>query len=61
MYKITATVKKAGNAPTAWTRYSKEKLTRPQCEKMLSGKTEAGRSREELVTLTNFKCTKAAK
>ncbi|MFW0766733.1 DUF1187 family protein [Trabulsiella odontotermitis] len=59
MYKITATVEKAGNTPTEWTRFSKEKLTKEQCEKMLSGKTEAGKSIKEVVTLKNFKCIKA--
>lgn len=59
MYKITAIVTKPGNAPTVWTRFSKEKLTKEHCEKMLSGKTEAGKSREEKVTLAKFKCVKA--
>lgn len=59
MYKITATVNKAGNAPANWTRFSAVKLTKEQCEKMLSGKTEAGISRMEKVKLTYFKCVKA--
>ncbi|EBU1155101.1 DUF1187 family protein, partial [Salmonella enterica] len=29
-----------------------------ECEKMLSGRTEAGKSREEKVTLEEFKCIK---
>lgn len=59
MYKITATVNKAGNAPARWTRFSEKKLSKTECEKMLSGKTEAGKSREERVTLHDFKCVKA--
>ncbi|EFQ1290499.1 DUF1187 family protein, partial [Shigella flexneri] len=38
MYKITATIEKEGGSPTSWTRYSKSKLTKSECEKMLSGK-----------------------
>ncbi|EFD0485136.1 double-strand break reduction protein RcbA, partial [Escherichia coli] len=41
MYKITATIEKEGGTPTNWTRYSKSKLTKSECEKMLSGKKEA--------------------
>ncbi|MFZ4218681.1 DUF1187 family protein [Enterobacter ludwigii] len=55
-YKITATVNKPGNSPIEWIRYSPEKLTRAQCEKMLSIKKEAGKSTEEKVTLENFSC-----
>ncbi len=49
MYKITATIEKEGGTPTNWTRYSKTKLTKSECEKMLSGKKEAGVSREQKV------------
>lgn len=59
MYKITATVNKAGNAPALWTRFSDKKLSKAECEKMLSGETEAGKSREERVTLHDFRCVKA--
>jgi antisense regulator of RalR protein len=59
MYKITATAIKAGNAPANWTRFSDKKLTITECEKMLSGRTEAGKSVEERVSLKNFKCVKA--
>lgn len=51
MYKITATIEKEGGTPTNWTRYSKSKLTKSECEKMLSGKKEAGVSREQKVKL----------
>lgn len=61
MYKITATVNKAGNTPASWIRFSATKLTKEQCETMLSGKTEAGVSRVEKVKLTYFKCVKAGK
>lgn len=58
MYKITAIIEKAGNAPTSWTRHSKVKMTRSECEKMISGKHEAGVSRIEKASLKNFKCVK---
>lgn len=58
MYKITAIIEKAGNAPTSWTRYSKLKMNKAQCEKMISGKHEAGVSRIEKATLKRFKCVK---
>ena len=54
MYKITATIEKEGGTSTNWTRYSKSKLTKSECEKMLSGKKEAGVSRK----LINFNCEK---
>ncbi|BEC99484.1 DUF1187 family protein [Escherichia coli] len=53
MYKITATIEKEGGTPTNWTRYSKSKLTKSEYEKMLSGKKEAGVSREQKVKLGN--------
>ena len=58
MYKITATIEKEGGTSTNWTRYSKSKLTKSECEKMLSGKKEAGVSREQKVKLINFNCEK---
>lgn len=54
MYKIIATIEKEGGTPTNWTRYSKSKLTKSECEKMLSGKI----SREQKVKLINFNCEK---
>ncbi|END9489869.1 DUF1187 family protein [Shigella sonnei] len=54
MYKITATIEKEGGSPASWTRYSKTKLTKSECEKMLSGEKEAGASREQKVKLINF-------
>ncbi|EIG8523218.1 DUF1187 family protein [Escherichia coli] len=60
MYKITATIEKEGGTPTNWTRYSKSKLTKSECEKMLSGKKEAGVSREQKVKLINFNCEKTS-
>lgn len=58
MYKITATIEKEGGLPANWTRYSKTKPTKSECEKMLSGKTEAGVSRKQKVKLVNFNCKK---
>ncbi|EAW1173082.1 DUF1187 family protein [Salmonella enterica subsp. enterica] len=61
MYQITATIQKAGNSPTTWIRFSKVRMTKAQCEKMLAGKTEAGVSHQEKVMLENFHCIKAGK
>ena len=58
MYKIVATIEKEGGSPINWTRYSKTKLTKSECEKMFSGKTEAGVSRKQKVKLINFGCEK---
>lgn len=57
-YKITATAHKPGNSPTNWVRYSPEKMTKTQCEKMLSVNKEVGVANESKVTLENFKCIK---
>nr|WP_249541662.1 DUF1187 family protein [Escherichia coli] len=43
MYKITATIEKEGGTPTNWTRYSKTKLTKSECEKMLLCKKRSRR------------------
>lgn len=56
--RITAIVKKPGNSPTNWVRFSDKKMNKAECEIMLSGRTEAGKSREEKVTLEEFKCIK---
>ncbi|EDX0371743.1 DUF1187 family protein [Salmonella enterica] len=58
MYKITATIIKAGNTPVGWCRYSKDKLTRQQCEKMFFKAKEAGKSFGEKVVLDDFRCEK---
>ena len=58
MYKITATVNKAGNAPALWTRFSEKKLSKTECEKMLSGKTEAGKSAKQSVVELEHRCAK---
>ncbi|HGA5462910.1 TPA: DUF1187 family protein [Salmonella enterica subsp. diarizonae serovar 50:k:z35] len=58
MYKITATNIKAGNPPVEWCRYSKEKLTLAQCEKMFFKSKEAGKSFGDSVTLEDFRCEK---
>ncbi|EAS2000199.1 DUF1187 family protein [Salmonella enterica] len=58
MYKITATIIKDGNPPVVWCRYSKEKLTRLQCEKLFFKAKEAGRSFGEKVSLEDFQCEK---
>lgn len=61
MYKITATIIKTGNPPIGWCRFSKEKLTQAQCEKMFFKAKEAGRSFGDSVTLENFRCEKVQK
>ncbi|EBD7602621.1 DUF1187 family protein, partial [Salmonella enterica] len=38
--------------------FSDKKMNKAGCEKMLSGRTEAGKSRKEKVTLEDFKCIK---
>ncbi|MFB5745104.1 DUF1187 family protein [Cedecea sp. S5-13] len=37
-------------------RFSEKRLTREQCEKMLSRSKEAGRTSEEKVTVSKFNC-----
>lgn len=61
MYKITATIIKAGNPPVDWCRFSEEKLTQAQCEKMLFKEKEAGKSFGDSVTLEDFRCEKVLK
>ncbi|EAB2293818.1 DUF1187 family protein [Salmonella enterica] len=58
MYKITAIINKPGGSPVQWTRFSVVRLTKRECEKRMSGKTEAGKSLEEKVTLENFECVR---
>lgn len=43
MYKITATIEKEGGTPTNWTRYSKSKLTKSECEKNALREKRSGR------------------
>lgn len=57
-YKITATVNKQGGMPTIWIHYSDKKLTQTQCVKMLSPRTQVGKSVSVKVTLSNFVCVK---
>ncbi|WP_369064229.1 DUF1187 family protein [Enterobacter sp. MALB-1] len=59
MFKITATIIKAGGTPAEWIRFSKHKMTREQCEKMFFRDTEAGKSYGVKVTIENFRCEKA--
>ncbi|OON35559.1 hypothetical protein BTJ39_22505 [Izhakiella australiensis] len=58
MYKITATIIKPGGMPAEWVRFSKEKLTKGQCEKLLFRAKEAGKSFGEKISLDNFKCVR---
>ncbi|EBS4547755.1 DUF1187 family protein [Salmonella enterica subsp. enterica serovar Newport] len=61
MYKITATIFKAGNPPIGWCRFSKEKLTKAQCEKMFFKAKETGKTFGEKVMLEDFSCEKVQK
>ncbi|WP_330983654.1 MULTISPECIES: DUF1187 family protein [Enterobacterales] len=58
-FKVTATVIKPGNTPTNWTRFTEKKLTKTECEKMLSVNKEVGVGIEAKVNLENFSCVKA--
>ncbi|CRB28876.1 TPA_asm: DUF1187 family protein [Salmonella enterica subsp. enterica serovar Typhi str. CT18] len=58
-YKITATIIKPGNPPVFWTRYSGNKMTRAECEKMLSIPKEPGRSFGDKVKVQDFRCVTA--
>ncbi|TNL03449.1 hypothetical protein CYD30_25055 [Kosakonia cowanii] len=55
-YRIKATVTRAGNTPVEWTRFSENKMTMQECEKLLHKPKEAGKSFGDKVTLTNFRC-----
>lgn len=56
MYKITATIHKTGNPPILWTRFSRDKMTQRECEKILFKAKEAGKSLGDKVWLEGFKC-----
>lgn len=58
MYKITATVTRPGGLPVEWTRFSKEKMTHLQCEKLLAKPKVAGQTYEDKVHVENLKCVK---
>ncbi|EAB9079753.1 DUF1187 family protein [Salmonella enterica subsp. enterica] len=55
-YKITAMIIKPGNPPVQWTRYSGNKMTRTECEKMFSTSREPGRSFGDKVQVEDFIC-----
>ncbi|OSK92664.1 DUF1187 family protein [Escherichia coli] len=59
-YKITAMIIKPGNPPVQWTRYSGNKMTRTECEKMFSIPKEPGRSLGDKVKVQDFRCVMAA-
>ena len=50
---------KPGNPPVLWTRYSGNKMTRAECEKMLSIPKEPGRSFGDKVKVQDFRCVTA--
>ncbi|HHC4716021.1 TPA: DUF1187 family protein [Escherichia albertii] len=55
-YKITATIIKSGNPPVDWTRYSGNKMTRTECEKIFSIPKEPGCSFGDKVKVQDFLC-----
>ncbi|EPY4330045.1 DUF1187 family protein [Klebsiella variicola] len=59
MFKITATIIKAGGMPAEWVRFSNEKMTREQCEKIFFKNKEPGKSFGEQVRLENYRCLRA--
>ncbi|EFA5471461.1 TPA: DUF1187 family protein [Escherichia coli] len=59
-YKITATIMKPGSLPVQWTRYSKTRMTRAECEKMFSVPKEPGRSFGDKVQVEDFRCVRTA-
>lgn len=57
-YKITATIIRPGGMPVRWIRYSENKMTHTECEKMFFIPKEPGRSCGDLVRVENFRCEK---
>lgn len=57
-YKITATIIKPGGAPVAWTRFSRWRMTKSQCEKMFSASRESGPplKKRDVVCIEDFRC-----
>lgn len=58
MYRITGIIHKQGGSPVFWTYYSRRRMTREQCETMLSRGREVGKCYGFRVTLTDFRCEK---
>lgn len=57
-YKISATVIRPGGLPVEWVRFSKVKMTKAQCEKLLSKPKEAGKSFGDKIRLDSFSCAR---
>ncbi|EFN8469011.1 DUF1187 family protein [Escherichia coli] len=57
-YKITATIIRPGGLPVQWTRYSGNRMTHAECEKMFFIPKEPGRSCGVSVRVENFRCEK---
>lgn len=55
-YRITATIMKPGNLPVLWTRYSGNKMTWTECEKLFSIPKESGRSFGDKAKVQDFRC-----
>ena len=59
MYLITGLIVKPGGSPVKWQRMSKEKMTKAQCEKLLSIRKEAGKSYDISVVIEHFNCERS--
>lgn len=58
-YVITATIRRAGGLPVEWLRFSQQRMSKADCEKMLSKTYRSGRMQKtDQVSLDNFACTK---
>ncbi|HAD6865046.1 TPA_asm: DUF1187 family protein [Salmonella enterica subsp. enterica serovar Typhimurium str. SL1344] len=57
-YKITATIIKSGGTPVAWTRFTRGKMTKSQCEKMFSvpDKSDFPARKQNAVLVVDFRC-----
>ncbi len=55
-YKIMATITKPGGMPVQWTRYSREKMTQAECEKMFTSPGTPGKTYVHRPKVENFRC-----
>ncbi|HBR2043257.1 TPA: DUF1187 family protein [Klebsiella pneumoniae] len=59
-YKITATIVKPGNPPVNWVRYSENKMTRKECEKIFIIPKKTRSSFAYKVKVSDFQCVMIA-
>ncbi|HEI3268269.1 TPA: DUF1187 family protein [Escherichia coli] len=55
-YKITAAIIKPGGMPVRWTRYSRNKMTLLECEKLFSSPGNYRGQQGEKIRVTEFLC-----